>query len=49
MRNESEGELTPGLIPVDEPWPSVPEEGVALCLSGVDIGRCSSTSAGSFA
>ena len=34
MRNEGEIELTPGLIPVDEPWPSVPEEGVALCLSG---------------
>ena len=34
MRNEGEGELSPGLIPVDEPWPSVPEEGVALCLSG---------------
>ena len=49
MRNEGEGELSPGLIPVDEPWPSVPEEGVALSSRGVDIGRCSSTSAGSFA
>ena len=31
---ENEGETTQGLIPVRDPGPDEPEEGVALCLSG---------------